>query len=259
MSASSRRILRRVAVVVALLALVAAGLGLAAFNTPLFLADLVDTPLGTVDEGEALRDRLQAAHGGLDRWRERAWIELRATGTIPSRLARGTFGCDSETVELTLRFDPRDHTPTTMKLVHGDRTTEGAMPDLEPGHRMLAASIRHLFELPFAMESADVIHGLPPVDGAPRVFMSWGTAAPQMQTDQYILWLDPKDRIFRFQATVRAVAPFVTADVAFDGAIEAEGLMLPRSARVANAREGETIHAWELLEMTPGPVVDGVR
>ena len=25
----------------------------------------------------------------------------------------------------------------------------------------------HLFELPFAMESADVIHGLPPVDGAP--------------------------------------------------------------------------------------------
>lgn len=253
MSESSRRALRRVAVAVALLALIVAGLGLAALRTPLFLSDLVEDPLGDAARGEGLRDRMQAAHGGLERWRARGWIELRLTGAIPSRLARGTFGVGAETVELTLRFDPRDRAPTTMRLVDGARTTEGAMPDLDPGHRMLAASIRHLFELPFAMESADVIHALPPVDGAPRVFMSWGAAAPQMETDQYILWLDPAGRIFRFQATVRAVAPFVTADVAFEGAVEAEGLALPKRAQVADAREGETIHAWELVEMKLGP------
>lgn len=253
MTATGRRRLRLIAVALTVVAAIGASLAWAAFETSLFMSDLADEPLGTPAEGEALRGRFEAAHGGLDRWRARAWVELRWSGRVHSTLARGTFGVEAEAVDLTLRFDPRDRTPMTLRLVSGDQTVEGPVAEQPPGLRMLAASIRHLFELPFAMTTADVVHSMPPVDGAPRVFMSWGEAAPQMETDQYILWLDGDDRVDRFQATVRAVAPFVVADAALEGWIEREGLRLPAAAKVANEPGGPPIHEWTLDEMTLGP------
>lgn len=249
----ARTWLRRLAIALGGGLLLLGALALLAFRTSLFLSDLRDGPLGVAADGEAARQRLHAAHGGLDRWLGHGWVELTLTGEVPAAEAAGAFGVSGDHPRLTLRFDPCDRAPFTQRIVDGSVITEGPITGQSEAHQMLGYSIRHLFELPFAMHTADVIHSLPSTGDAARVFMSWGRAEPQMKTDQYILELGPDGRVRGFEATVRAVAPFIRADVDYAGWVEADGITLPRDATVRDPLLDRLIHRWRLESLTLGP------
>lgn len=252
MSEPQSKLPRRIAIgVVALIALAVVA-ALVALKTPLLRVDLSEEGLGDTEAGKATAARMPAAHGGLDRWLDHAWVELTIDGEVPAASPR--FGFDvGETLGLTLRFDPCDHSPMTGELRDGDRTLTYPA-EASSGHHLLFASMRHLFEMPFAMRSADVVRGMAPADGHDRVFMSWGTAAPQMHTDQYIMHLGPDGQVVGFRSTVRLVAPFLTSAVTYDGRVERDGVWLPEKATVrAGAPDGDVAHAWRLTGMTLGP------
>lgn len=234
------------------MALLAAVALLVALKTPLLRVDLAGEGLGDVDAGEATAARMSAAHGGLDRWLARSWVELSLDGEVPAISPR--FGFDvGETLSLTLRFDPCDRGPMTGSLRDGDRVV--AYPaEGSAGHRLLFPSMRHLFEMPFAMRSADIVRGMTPADGHDRVFMSWGTADPQQQTDQYIMHLGADGQVAGFRSTVRVVAPFLVAAVTYAGRVERDGVWLPEEATVRNAPDGPVVHAWRLVDMKLGPL-----
>lgn len=242
---------RRIALALVGLIALAAVAAVVALKTPLLRRDLTPDPLGDSAEGRATVARMQAAHGGLDRWLARSWVEFELTGELPALPVR--FGFDlGERAALTLRFDPCDRAPMTMRVDDGEHTYDGPVADAPSGNRFLAHSIRHLFEMPFAMRSADVVHAAPPADSHARVFMSWGTAAPQMDVDQYIVELGPDGRMTGFESTVRGVAPFLMADVEYTDRVERDGLALAAHASVGDGA-GEVVHAWRLDAMTLGP------
>jgi len=254
MSPRTTRALKRLAIGVGALAVSLGAAALVVLETPLLLSDLSPAAPGTRDDGIAQRARMHSGHGGLTRWLDRSWVDLELRGEVPDRGARFGFGVDDGPVRLTLRFDPCDHSPMTATIEQGGHTIAVPSEDAGSGHALMVASMRHLFEMPFAMRSADVVRGLPPADGAERVFMSWGAATPQMETDQYVLHLGTDGRLTGFLATVRAVAPFLTADVTYTGHVERDGLALAESAIVRNGPGGPVVHAWRLKAMTLGPI-----
>ncbi|MCA9539944.1 MAG: hypothetical protein KC620_13695 [Myxococcales bacterium] len=193
-----RRVLRVVVLLLGALIMVA----VVAFKTPAFISDLRTEPLGTAEAAKALLARLDAAHGSGAAWRSHAFVELKTQGEVGAFEARLGFDLSEPQPLLTLRFDPAGCGPFTMRLTAGPVIFAGEVGDASAGRQLLAASVRHLFEFPFAMASADVQHGMTVLDGHPRLFMSWGAAEPQMHIDQYVLWLGPDDRVVLFESTV---------------------------------------------------------
>ncbi len=223
-------------------------------QTPLLLVDLSEEGLGDAAAGEAMAARMSAAHGGLDRWRERAWVELDVEGEVVAGTARFFFGL-GERVALTLRFDPCDQSPMTATIRDAERSIALPSADSTEGHAAITASVRHLFEMPFAMRSADVVRAMAPRGEVERVFMSWGTAEAQLQTDQYIMHLDAQGATTGFRSTVRLASPFMTSAVTYADRVERDGLWVPRRATVrSGAPDGAVAHDWTLTDMRLGPV-----
>lgn len=213
-----------------------------ALKTPLLLSDLRTEPLGDAEVGRATLHEAQRAHGGRDAWLSRAWVELELDGEIPFPPARLALDVDPE-VHVTVRYDPREAEVASVVVDGVERE-----PDL------LADSVRHLFELVFAMESADVSAALPDRDGHARTFLSWRTAEPQMDYDQYIVWADREAHLVRrFDCTGRAIAPFVLARVSLENYRDVQGFAIPARVRVARAEDGALVQGWTLVEARLGP------
>jgi hypothetical protein len=227
--------------------------GVIALKTPLLLSDIREDPLGDPAKGRAVLLRTQAAHGGLDAWRTRDWIELELRGEIPFAPARFGFGGVGEELHVVLRFDPAVHGLATLTLDGQDLAVDTRGE--RDGLGLLAESVRHLWEFAFAMDSADVLAALPAREGLDRVFASWGTDAPQPAVDQYVLWSDQQEHIVRrFDSTGRAIAPFIRARVVFDDYRDVEGFMLPGTVTVHRAGErGGVVQAWRLVAARLGP------
>lgn len=253
MSAGVRRILKRVALVVGGLVALAAVAYVVAFHTSALMGDLSAEGLGTPADGQQQQKRMQDAHGGLEAWLDRSWVELKLDGNVPGFSVQMGFGISTDAPGLTLRFDPCDRQPMTARVDDAGDIAEFSADAAEGGHRLMVLAIRHLYEMPFAMRSADVVHGMPPADGADRVFMSWGQAGPQMDTDQYVLRLGEDGRLTGFASTVRVIAPFVMADAIYTEYVQREGLSLPKQVAVHQGPGGPLVHSWTLTELTLGP------
>ncbi|MCP4810723.1 MAG: hypothetical protein GY913_10535 [Proteobacteria bacterium] len=187
------------------------------------------------------------AHGGIDDWRAHQRIELELEGVVELPPARWAFGVETASPSVTLHYDPSVWGEGTMWLDEGgsvqERVLDPAAPDL------LADSVRHLVEFTFSMDSADVLHTLPDVDGHSRLFASWGDSAPQRDIDQYILWFDAEHVLRRFDSTGRAIAPFIRAEVTFEDYRDAGGFLLPGHVEVRRPGPGGAlVHAWTLRE-----------
>jgi hypothetical protein len=222
--------------------LVLAGVAGSVLASPLVVSDIRQEPLGDPAEAQATMEAAWRAHGGLERWREHSRVELELQGQVPLWPARQVFGIEDEQVSVTLRYDPSVWGEGTLS-VNG-----GADVELDPAApNLLADSVRHLVELSFSMDSADVLHALPQVDGHRRVFASWGEAAPQRDVDQYILWFNAEGILTRFDSTGRAIAPFIKARVGFEDYQDVAGFQLPGRVEVRRAGEdGALVHAWTL-------------
>lgn len=228
-----------------------AGLVAVVMKTPLLLADLRTEPLGDAEQGRATLHRAQAAHGGRDAWLDHEWVELELDGDVPFLPARLGFGGVDERASVWLRFDPRQYGVATLR-VDGETHAIDTRSDRD-GLGLLADSLRHLWELPFAMESADVIAALPDREGQERVFASWGTDAPQMDVDQYVLWTDPAQHLVRrFDSTGRAIAPFIVARVMYEGYRTIDGFELPGRVTIYD-EEDAVVHRWTLVAARLGP------
>ena len=223
----------------------------ALWSGPLLLSDIREAPVGDAQAARALLHQAHTTHGGLDAWRAHDWVELDLDGDIPKTPARWGFGVAERATSVTVRFRP---TAEVLAV-----TVDGA--DRYPGDdraHFLGQSVQHLFELPFAMESADVLQAYGEQEGHQRIFASWGTAEPQRRVDQYILWRDAEGRISDFQSTGRAITPFLRARVSLDQHREFEGFLLPTSVTVeSDPAEAEPVMRWILRGVRMGPASAG--
>lgn len=252
-ASNDKKRVRRVVLIALAVILVVAGLVEAAFKTSLFLGDLSGLATGSPEAGRATLAGVQDAHGGLAAWRSRAWVEFELAGTVPLGSVRASFGVDAEDVTLRLRFDPCDRSEMTIAVKSGTVEFEGPVTAASEPHRFLAASIRHLFEMPFAMHTADIVHAAPDGEEGPRVFLTWGATEASMTIDQYVLEAGGQGTLVGFHSTVRRVAPFLEADVNYGPPIAFDGFLLPGAADVRAALVDMTVHDWTLTAARAGP------
>lgn len=235
--------------------LLVASLGAAAVKTPWLLSDIRPSSMGSVDEGRDTLRAIQRAHGGAGNWRSLSWVELEFTGTVPFLPARLTFGVP-EQFDLVVRFTPA--VPGRASLILNGTVHEVDARDGNEGLALVANSVRHLWELPFAMQSADVVRHVADTQGYERVFASWGTPEPQADTDQYILW-SRGGVIERFYSTARVITPFTVACVDLEAFRTVEGFVVPGKVTVRGDHpQGRVVQRWELRGIRFGPRgVDG--
>ncbi len=127
-----------------------------------------------------------------------------------------------------------------------DKTTEFWIP-----------TYQYFIELPFRISEASVITyaGEKAFDGKTfdLVFASWGKAAPQKDTDQYLLWINQENhRIERVQYTVRDILPFVKGTVEFNDFTEINGVWIPHDMPVrTNPSSKSLLHRMQLSDFIP--------
>lgn len=252
---------------VLLIAALAAAGGLV-LGTDLFLADIRPAGLGPEGSGAASLDAIHQAHGGAERWKAVPRVSMVIEGTWHGRLVHwrlAPFLGDAPRLRLT--FSPATHGDAVLAPVDGadpifevrggvafERTAAGE----RPGPAALPSfvdALRHLIELPFAMQTADVVRAVPDATWQERthrrVFASWGTDAPQSDVDQYVLWQDQASgHLVRFDATGRFMAPFAVACAEFAGQFEVDGFVLPRTVVVNRGDQpGAPIMSWRIVSV----------
>lgn len=237
-------------------------------GTDLFLADLRPAELGPEGSGGPTMSALEHAHGGAEAWLavRRVSVVMEGTWHSPAPKWRmGAFLGDQPRFRLT--FSPAEHGEATLEslgadgrvfVVRSGRSLERVVDGEVDGPWNLptfVAAIRHLVEMPFAMQSADVRRAVPDAEWNgrehDRVFATWGGAAPQHGVDQYVLWRDGRTgRLSRFDATGRFIMPFATATAQMSGAVEAGGFILPRAIDVHSGRTHDNpLMSWRVLSV----------
>jgi len=245
---------------------------------PACLSDLRPPALREAAPGAAARARgvellrsVTDAAGGLEHWRAQETVRYTAVDDWPGLLFR-TFGMPWPENDSELRITARLGTDDLRLEVVGQdevwgiqdwityRVQNGAvLPRYDGDAWFWLPTLEYFFELPFRIGEATEIVAVEPetVDGVEydRVLASWGTLAPQLHTDQYLVWIRRSDhRIEWAQYTVRDVAGFVTGTMHYEDFRRVGGIDVPFRMTVGPGpgQTGTPLHIVTLKEVEFG-------
>ena len=213
---------------------------------------------GRADRGRAIIDGLAEAHGGLERWRELGTARVVLRDTWPSwvtRTAAMPWFEDGQLLELTTRLGTDDG-----RIQFLEAPNEGlywgiqdwATYVVEPGSKptfgdddtikFWVPTVSYFFEAPFRLHEADVVAyaGEETVDGVvyDKVFLSWGKAAPQEDTDQYVAWVSRDTGRLGFLAyTVRDMMDNIEGFMRYTDYEEVEGIWVAKTMAVVDSTD----------------------
>lgn len=238
--------------------------------SPLGLADIRPDGLKSSPQAKLWYERAVKAHGGRKRWRKIGQARVDMTALFSSfmiRKALGPFG--RAKTPLSWRYVPSQRWPVRIEEKRAGRSPALYVRGAKGTYRLIdgkklenpwrfkffVRSIRHLLDFVFAMKSADVVlyAGKATWRGQSyhRVFMTWKTAKPNHDIDQYILWINDKTHLMdRFDCTGRRVMPFVptpfiVARVEFKGYKRRQGMAVPSSMMVYRASSvNDLVHGY---------------
>lgn len=194
-------------------------------------------------EGRAWLAKSAAAHGGLDRWRT-----LRDGRFVLTDTWHGLMGMmqpwpeDGQRLELAL-LNGRDNGRLTHLggpsdgLVWGIQNwvtwqqPKGGEPVYAPDDdvKFWVPTISYFVELPFRLPEAEiaVYAGDETIFGRPhaRVYVTWGTAEPQDEIDQYVVYIDRETHLVgTVFYTVRDMMSGVTGAMRYEDYRDVDGL-----------------------------------
>jgi hypothetical protein len=224
--------------------------------------------------GRALLDALASRHGGLDRWRAARDARVIYQDTWPSAVvaaAASPWPSPRQTIRQTLLLGQDisvvecldgPEAGLTWGIQHWhtwEQAPGGALvwTDNE-GVRFWLPTLQYFLEAPFRLGEADVVAWLGEAEAQGRryelVFLSWGDAAPQEETDQYIAWIDRETGLLSYlEYTVRDMAGPLRAMIAYEGYRRADGFLVATTLRVVDAPGGETtLHRMDIEGMDFG-------
>jgi len=270
-----KRIITRVLGVVLLLG-VLAGLGV-------WLAPPLDirpaamgegTPADASRRARELIDALPEAYGGMERWRSARATRVVLTDFWPDGLLK-TMACpwrDGEKLDLTylngrdtgrLAFHDSDRDGDVWGIQHW--MTYTARPSASPVFeqddtvKFWLPTIQYFMELPFRIVEADVVEYAGARSHAGHtydlVYATWGTAEPQDDIDQYVLWINRESGMLDYiRYTVRDMGKFIEGTMHCEDFRQVGGLTFPfRMSVGGTVEEPETMHRFDLesVELLP--------
>lgn len=199
-------------------------------------------------EGRAWLDRMVEAHGGLAAWKAHRDVELVFTDTWPAWLPRTAampWGQDGQTIvmgmllgtddaRLSFRGGPDDGVTWGVQQWQTWKQEKGGAPVFEEDGdvRFWVPTMAYFFALPFRIGEASVVAyaGDTVIDGRPHaiVYATWGSAEPQDEIDQYVLYIDREThRLSWANYTVRDLMLADQGAVRLGDLREVEGIVVP--------------------------------
>jgi hypothetical protein len=250
------------------------------------LSDLRPDEMKTVEQpkpdsddaarARALLEEVAQAHGGLDQLKRARVAQVKLRDTWPGPIMR-LFGSPWSTnpQELLLTWQLGQDN-ATLELLNGGKKdhrwgvqqwcTWTQEPD---GERRFEAhedawfwlpTLEYFIEAPWRLREAQTLAMLPAAerDGEryERVFMTWGSAAPQEDTDQYIAWVHAETKQLKYlEFTARDVYGFVVGIAIYNELRRVDGLLFPGSIDIVQDRETftDTLHRLDLTSIRTLP------
>lgn len=203
-------------------------------------------PSSAQSAGRRMLDRLVASYGGLTQYAELRATQVDLSDTWASSFVRrvGSPWLEGERLRLTYL-----HTSDNARLdfLAGPRVglswgiQQWQTYEVRSGQRQFRPSrdvkfwlptLVYFLELPFRIGEATVVqYAGEQVLGSQiydLVYVTWGTAEPQRQVDQYVLWIRRADTTLEFaEYTVRDVAPFMVGCIHYEDLRPVEGIRIP--------------------------------
>lgn len=213
-------------------------------------------------QGRAWLDKMLAAHGGAARFKAARDARFTFTDTWPTwlnRTAAMPWPDSGQRLRAEFLLGQDDGRLTFLGgeddgLVWGlqDWATWTQRPgqaldwDDDDDVRFWVATMAYFLELPFRIGEANVVAyaGETVVAGTAyaTVFASWGTAEPQDEVDQYVLYIDPQTHRLAYAAyTVRDLFGFITGAVHYEGWQTVDGLVFPQRMTMADEPGGDDV------------------
>ena len=224
-----------------------------ALRTDLFLSDLRPAQLVTegapAKQGRALLARAKAAHGWAA-WRRARSVRFEVEQDFGLPGLHRLFGLPANPTRYAFIATPTDYAGGRYEVEGGAPIHfEGDQPVRDGDDRGFGVSffgrgMRHLLELPFAMDSADTVAKLEAAEwrgrSYDRVFATRGSPEARREVDQYVLWIDKETgHIDRFDATGHGLAPPVRARVELSWSAHPSGLVVPEEISVFDVTVAE--------------------
>lgn len=201
-------------------------------------------------EGRAWLDKMVTAHGGVDAFKAHRDAEVVFTDTWPAWLTRTAampWPQNGQRIRMSLSTTTDD---ARLTFVGGelDGHTWGLQNwvtyTIEPGKspafeddddlRFWVPTMAYFFAMPWRIVEAGVVGyaGQQTIDGRPHavVYATWGSAEPQDDIDQYVLYIDAEThRLTHAAYTVRELVLASQSAVRFSDFREVQGLVVPHT------------------------------
>lgn len=213
-------------------------------------------PSGTQGSARSTLRRAQAAHGGWDAFRGVAQAEYRVEGEFAYGVVRHVMTPYADnTLPLVFRYQPRTPGGTFQRVDQEEVYTVDASTPVDSTPAFFLRSIRHLLDLPFAMETATRLEDAGSVvwrgQVYDRIYATWSDEEPPRDVDQYVLWVNrTTGRIDRFDTTVRDLSRFLTGRVEYHGFRKMYGMIVPSQIIVYRAvNEQQYVHRWKITKV----------
>ncbi|MEZ4458170.1 MAG: hypothetical protein R3E66_00295 [bacterium] len=209
------------------------------------------------DQGRAILERSAKAHG-LQRWRQHQTVTVTYTDTwyrpverlvsMPypqngQRLVHDQIvGSDSS--RWMFKGGPLDGTVWGIQNWATYRLQD-ATPTFEPDNtlKFWLPTNAYFFQAPFRLREATVVAhaGTARVDGRllDIVFLSWNTAAPQSDVDQYVAYIDRESgQLMYLQYTIRDIFRTLIGTMHYTDYREIDGMLVPHRMTVVTEPGG---------------------
>lgn len=115
---------------------------------------------------------------------------------------------------------------------------------------------QYFIEFPMRIQNANAFAyaGETTINGIPceGIIASWNTTAPQREIDQYLIWVNKKNkRIVKLEYTIREMFNFLKGAAYFNNYKNYDGILLPSSMPVeSNLLEEGFLHEMKILSFT---------
>jgi len=126
-------------------------------------------------------------------------------------------------------------------------------------------TLGYFFQAPFRLHEASVVRDLGRVDvggrSYDRVFLSWNTAEPQKDVDQYIAYIDAETHLLTFlEYTVREMGGFVSGTMHYRDHETIDGIVVARTMALVEGPGGpDGLHRVSVLDVRFGVPLETSR
>lgn len=213
-----------------------------------------------VSKGREVLRTMMEAHGGLEAWRAHRTAQVELTDTWHSAVVSAAVSPWPENGQLVRQTLLLGSETSRLVFVGGDEDgnawgiqnwiTYTAQSDKNPTFEENSAitfwlpTVQYFIEAPFRLHEADVVVWAGEEKDAgktyDKVFLSWGTDAPQDTIDQYMAWVDQETgRLAYLEYTVRDMTDFTVGMMRYQDYKTIQGIQVAHTMRVVDGLSGD--------------------